>query len=150
MDTSVLIKDNCTTILQYVQRFPSGFLYYLVPNGHSIVSATHPKMLEYIPIHIVNNTQPKMPQASGMLFYNTEEVRHLVFKWAILCSLQEHCIAPKGSTVSCGFNFPEDRFGGCHRYDQSMFSVLVYNAFDPQSYILPQKLQTFAAMERMK
>lgn len=132
MDSSIIIKDNITTILQYMEEHKSGFLYYLPSNGHSIVSATHPKMLTYFPTKIPSDLRFGMPQATGMVMFNTRDIREKVLKWAILCSLDQSCIAPIGSTLKCNSNFPIDRFGGCHRYDQSMMSLLVNNAFNGQ------------------
>ena len=51
-------------------------------------------------------------------------------KWLVICVLKEDCIAPRGSTLYCGYNFPRDRFDGCHRYDQSLQNILISNAYN--------------------
>lgn len=143
MDSSVNIMKPYTKVLEHMVNNSSGFLYYLVPNGHSILSATHPKMFEYLPMKNVNETKMMQPQANGFLVFNTLETRKFIFKWVILCSLVQDCIAPKGSTKRCQFKSSVERnAGGCHRYDQSMFSILLTNKFSPDTerYIMEEKI----------
>ena len=139
MDAAVLFKSDIKPLLQHLVEHQTEFLYYFPTTGHSIVSATNPPMLEYIPALNSSQLTKDMPQASGMMILNTKETRQKIFQWALFCSLDENCIAPRGSTLSCNLNFPRSKFGGCHRYDQSMFSILVSNAFNSQesTYLLP-------------
>ena len=93
-----------------------------------------------------------MPQSGGMLVFSTKFVRNIIMKWAIVCSLLEDCIAPPGSYLDCGDNYPVDEFGGCHRYDQSIFTIVVSNAYDSQTerYSLRNDMLTFAYPWRVR
>ena len=44
-------------------------------------------------------------------------------------SLSTHRHVQYRSQLECNFHLPDDVFGGCHRYDQSLFAVLVSNAY---------------------
>ncbi|XP_031558091.1 uncharacterized protein LOC116294599 [Actinia tenebrosa] len=150
MDSSVKIRMPYTKLLEQMVNSSSGFLYYLHPNRHNILSATQPRMFEYLPMNNLHEMKFNQPQATGFITFNTPEIRKFIFKWAILCSLVQDCIIPKGSTIYCGSKFPEKPASGCHRYDQSMFSILVRNEFGSETkrYIIGEKLD-YADVNRM-
>ena len=131
MDSSVILKQHSkyAHLLEWMIKRKSAFLYYVSPSRHSIVFATHERMLDYLPMRGAKESNAKMQQATGMILFNTEHVLKHVMKWVVFCSLLEDCITPKGSQLECNFHLPDDVFGGCHRYDQSLFAVLVSNAY---------------------
>ena len=95
---------------------------------HSIAWATHPQMLQYLPMADLEAMTYEMNQGGGIIIFNTPQVLRDIFRWVLVCSLHEECITPKGSKRFCDFKFPKDDFGGCHRYDQAMMSIIVANA----------------------
>lgn len=152
LDSSVKIKKPYTKVLEQMVNYSSGFLYYLHPVGDTILSSTHPKMLEYLPMQKnLNERKLLLPQAGGVLAFNTPEIRKFIFKWAILCSLIQDCIIPKGSTKHCDPKYPEERTGGCHRHDQSMFAILVTNLFraETKRYMISKKMK-YAVVSRLE
>ena len=80
-------------------------------------------MLEYLPMEKVGAVKD-MLQGGAVVYVNKDEVRRRVMKWLVIC------ISPPGSTLYCGYNFPRDRFGGCHRNDQSLQNILISNAYN--------------------
>jgi len=136
MDSSVvLVKDySYQNLMERMIKKKSGFLYYVSPSRHSIIFATHKQMFDYLPMKGRNETKANMAQATGMILFNTEYMLRNVMKWVILCSLHEDCIAPKGAQLECDFSLPDDVFGGCHRYDQSLFATLVSNAYNDEMH----------------
>lgn len=141
MDASVIFGRNCSYqfLLQRMVKQGSGFLFYLsdARKHHSILFATHKHMFDYLPMKGEKEKKANMPQATGMILFNTKYVIKHVMKWVILCSLIEECIAPKGARLKCDFSSPDryNRFGGCHRYDQSLFSIVVSNAYNDQPHM---------------
>ena len=130
-DSSIILEQNYT---ERMVEQKSGFLYYTGGTGHSITAATHPRMFEYLPMKGKEQMSGPMEQAGGMIVYNTKNVLQNIMKWAIICSLHKECIAPSGSRVNgCNFSGGKYKYGGCHRYDQSMFSILSSNAFNYQN-----------------
>ena len=121
-------------------------MFFVGITGHSIIAATHPGMMEYITIK-TNDAVKDMFEANSMIVINTPEVQTHIMKWLVTCALIEDCIAPVGAKLYCGFNFPKDKFGGCHRYDQSLVNVLVSNVYssDRNRYLL----EGFAEVDRL-
>ena len=127
-DSSIRFQRNMTHIKERMVRYKTGFQYYVGPSGHSIVAATHPRMMEYFPMER-SGAVSDMFQAGAIIVLNTAEVQNNILKWMCVCVLNVDCISPSGSTLFCNFNFPREKFGGCHRYDQSLLSILVFNTY---------------------
>ncbi|XP_078350856.1 uncharacterized protein LOC144635649 [Oculina patagonica] len=138
MDSSIVLTRNITYLLQRMVRLQTGFLFYLPGAGHSIASATHPQMLQYLPMADLEVMTEEMNQGGGTIVLNTPQVRRDIFRWALVCALHRECITPSGSKLYCDFKFPKDQFGGCHRYDQAMLSIIVANAnnYKKEMYLL--------------
>ena len=151
LDASVVFQETYDKVVHNMVENNSSFLFYIGPAGHSIVSATEPRMFRYLPMKNAHLTKG-IPAATGMLVFNTKFVRSTIMKWAIACSLLEDCIAPPASHLYCGYKFPVDKFGGCHRYDQSMFAIVVSNVYDSQTerYSLRNDTPTFAYWKKGK
>ena len=144
-DTSIhfTARDRITVrkmIQKYVINRKTSFLYYVHPAGHSISWATNSDMFGYIPAVIRNMNEASnvtMPQANGVMMWNTQEFKHGVMKWGLLCALTKHCIAPPGAWLApAKLNkfCPKGRETKkqnhvCHRYDQSLFSILLRNHY---------------------
>ena len=148
-DSSIKFKGNNThEVLQRLTFGSSEVGIYVLQvgiTGHSIIAATHPGMMEYIPIK-TNDAVKDMFEANSMIVINTPEVQKHIMKWLVTCALED-CIAPVGAKLYCGFNFPKDKFGGCHRYDQSLVNILVSNVYssDRNRYVF----RDFAEVERL-
>ena len=121
-------------------------MFFVGITGHSIIAATHPGMMEYIPIK-TNDSVKDMFEANSMIVINTPEVQTHIMKWLVTCALKEDCIAPVGARLYCDFNFPKDKFRGCHRYDQSLVNILVSNVYssDRNRYVF----EGFAEVDRL-
>ena len=150
-DASMVFRKRVDEMLPYMVGKNSSFLYYIYLAGHSIVSSIEPTMLHYLPM-ISEHLPADMPQSGAMLIFNTKIVRSQIMKWSIACVLLEDCISPRGSHLECGDNYPTNTFGGCHRYDQSVFAITVSNAYNLQyeRYSLPKHLQVFAYPWRVR
>ena len=86
-------------------------------------------------------------KSAGTLAGKDFKVDDEIMKWLVTCAFKEDCIAPVGAKLYCGFNFPKDKFGGCHRYDQSLVNILVSNAYssDRNRYVF----EGFAEVDRL-
>ena len=129
-DSSIRFLGNLTNnVIELMSRHNTGAVFYLDSTHHSIVAATHPGMLEYFPM-VKEGAVKDMLQGGAVVYINKDEVQRHIMKWVVICALKNDCIAPPGSKLFCGFHFPRDSFGGCHRYDQSLQSILVSNAYN--------------------
>ena len=138
MDSSIILTRNISYLLERMVKLQSGFLFYLPGAGHSIASATHPQMLQYLPMADLEAMTYEMNQGGGIIIFNTPQILRDIFRWVLVCALHAECITPKGSKRFCDFKFPKDDFGGCHRYDQAMMSIIVANAnnYNQERYCL--------------
>ena len=152
MDSSVVFQDSYEKIVRYMVEKNSSFLYYLSRAGNTVISGSEPRMFEFLPMKGTKQITARMPQAGGILMYNTALARRDIMKWVLACCLEEHCIAPSGSTHECGDNYPPDTFGGCHSFDQSLLAIVVSNAYDSQEerYTLPNNMSEFAYPWRIR
>ena len=149
-DSSVRFLGNLTSnVIELMSRHNTGAVFYLDSTHHSIVAATQPGMLEYFPM-MKEGAVKDMLQASAVIYINKDEVQRHIMKWVVICALKKDCIAPPGSKLFCGFNFPRDRFGGCHRYDQSLQNILVSNAYNHKHEKYHYWSKDFAIMARRK
>ena len=151
-DSSVKFLENqqnhTRALMEQLAHHNSGMMFYLPSTGHSIIAATHPGMMQYFPMENAGAVK-NMLQASAVIYINKDEVQRYILKWLVICALKQDCIAPPGSKLFCGFNFPRDRFGGCHRYDQSLQNILVSNAYNSEEEKYHYTASdTFAVMNR--
>ncbi|VDP22792.1 unnamed protein product [Soboliphyme baturini] len=99
-------------------------------------------MYDYIPsiTEKLKHRYGPMYKAGLAFAVRTKEVVQDFMRWyvvcitliqAILCSLEEKCIAPDGSNYACEFNDGSyDQRVTCHRFDQSLMSLLLTNRND--------------------
>ena len=148
-DSSVKFNgDHTHAIIERLVRHKSGFMFYVSSAGHSIITATHPRMMEYLPMEKTGAVK-NMLQGGAVIVINTAEVQKYIMKWLVVCVLKTDCIAPVGSTLWCNYNFPRESFGGCHRYDQSILNILVSNAYNYEEERYHFSNKTFAIVNRM-
>ena len=100
--------NNRHDVLQRFARQRSVFMFFVGITGHSIIAATHPGMMEYIPIK-TNDSVKDMFEANSMSMINTPEVQKHIVKWLAICSLEGDCIAPFGAKLYYSFNFPKEK-----------------------------------------
>uniref|UniRef100_A0AC34G1Z2 Uncharacterized protein n=1 Tax=Panagrolaimus sp. ES5 TaxID=591445 RepID=A0AC34G1Z2_9BILA len=92
---------------------------------HSIFSATHPDMLKKFNFSVEIAKKNKMYGAT--LLVATRKSLEIISKWKE-CALEKECMAPEGSHRACDIpKLYSNEYGNCHRYDQSMMALLLYN-----------------------
>ncbi|KAH7709866.1 Protein R05A10.7 [Aphelenchoides avenae] len=101
-----------------------SFLIFREQSQHSIFAATHPGMYEYFPQVNLEFLKAQTQKESNVLFFSDSNYTRELVKWALLCALTEDCIDPPGAQLRCNFTDGMNVYGGCHRYDQSLYTVL--------------------------
>ena len=107
-------------------------------------------MFSYFPSNItrMNDKKLLMPQSGAQILYNTVELQQGFMKWAIACALTPDCMFPNFelSEVRIKFETRYNPYGtfehkhcsrenpalrpfNCHRYDKSLFAMLVQNMY---------------------
>lgn len=99
--------------------------------GHSIFSATHHGMYKYLNPKIETMKALQM-QAAYFLWIKRTSVQKSVLHWAVACALNPNCIAPNGHRLICNMKLVKT-YMNCHRYDQSLFTILLANKFMPEN-----------------
>jgi len=98
--------------------------------SYSTFSATHPKMMEFIPSDSEKLSRNPHIEIRAIIIHNTDDVHEHVMKMFTACALEENCLAPPGSKWQCKFDFTGRKPAGCHRYDESALNILLKNWFD--------------------
>ncbi|WAR28714.1 hypothetical protein MAR_014418 [Mya arenaria] len=98
--------------------------------SYSTYSATHPKMLEFIPSDTEKLSFHPHIEIRAIVIHNTDDVHQHVMKMFAACALEENCLAPPGSKRQCKFDFTGRKPADCHRYDESALNILLKNWFD--------------------
>ena len=156
-DTSIVFHENASKlIMKHIIKQKSSFVYYIKPAGHNVAWATHPIMFAYLPSNIshFNQENVQMSQGGASMTVNTFELKHKIMKFAIACALTHECIAPNYEITAkrvrwgtynpwgnfehryCNSSYPKNHPFVCHRFDQSMWMILVANCynFDERKY----------------
>ncbi|RMZ93725.1 hypothetical protein BpHYR1_010804, partial [Brachionus plicatilis] len=131
---NVFVSNKSDLFLAKSQK--NGLLAW--PQAQPVSQMTHPTMFRYLNSKQRDYFFVHMLDTSQFIIYNNKEIHQkLMLPW-VKCALKASCIAPPGSKYS-GCNFtrrPFFRYSGCHRYEQSAFSIiaaLLYK-FDESQY----------------
>lgn len=152
MDSSIIFQESYEKIVRYMVDKNSSFLYYIKRAGDTIISGSDHRIFEFFPMRGIEQKTARIPQAGAILTYNTAMVRQDVMKWVLACCLFEDCIDPLFVSTKCPDKYPLDRFSGCHLFDQSIFAIIVSNAYDSREemYTLPEEMLAFAYPWRVR
>ncbi len=132
MDSSVRLRGQPSSsydaIMDHV--YSLGGIMYPSTDKHTTFAVTEKTMYEYLPTDLTEMKKRLHIQATTMIIFRTQQVWENLLKWAILCSLNEKCIAPTYKN-DCEFK-PMFRgflttYANCHRFDQSMSNILLLN-----------------------
>lgn len=111
-------------------------LTILAAEGYgSVAIRTHRKMFIFLKEDPCNFKNLKELQASFIIYYGNEfGERHFMLPW-VSCALSFGCMVPDNNStyyLSCLPNV--ELFHHCHRFDQSMLSILLYKLFSKNVY----------------
>ncbi|UMM31831.1 hypothetical protein L5515_005867 [Caenorhabditis briggsae] len=90
-------------------------------SNHSNFATLVPGLLEYFPSNSLNLLKSSYQVQAGIIYFSRTEKTMEIFKWFVLCALDEDCMShPAGTNFDCylGPNRME-YFANCFRYDQS-------------------------------
>lgn len=170
-DTSIVFHASPDKLIsKYVLDRGSSFVYYINPAHHNVAWATHPIMFSYLPSNIskFNTKTMEMSQGGAILLYNTKFLKQKIMQYAVACALTHECLAPNYELTSKRVPFGSfNPFGNfehrycntsynpwnhpfvCHRFDQSLWMILVANAYDfDLSIFRPKKEENIALADR--
>ncbi|CAJ0947211.1 unnamed protein product, partial [Mesorhabditis belari] len=99
----------------------SAFLDYI--EASYVEKVCKQRMYSYLPIQ--KELNDRIQFAGGSILVKRSAFSSQIIKWALLCAMTDECISPVGSFREC--DFPKG-ITTCHRYDQSMLNILLYNA----------------------
>ena len=99
-----------------------------------ITALTHDSTLNYLGLNMSRTMAAKQIDYTipGTLFcvWLTEVIHEKWVKRWLDCALHEECIAPPGtSPYGCNFKIKGGAYIGCHRFDQSALTVILYQEF---------------------
>ncbi|WAR15205.1 hypothetical protein MAR_005310 [Mya arenaria] len=118
--------------------------FFLWPSPHVVntVGFTNPRMFTFLTESRCCYTESEMVDISTMAFYRTNTLWMDIMKPWLTCALNAECIAPPKSTYSACFETRAPKTTGCHRFDQSILSILMERMFQftskSEKYVVPR------------
>ncbi|CAO4376305.1 unnamed protein product [Caenorhabditis nigoni] len=109
-------------------------------SNHSNFATLVPELLEYFPSNSLNLLKSSYQVQAGIIHFSRTEKTMEIFKWFVLCALDEECMShPPGTNVDCYFGPNRmEYFANCFRYDQSVLNLLLLNKYqDHNKYYTP-------------
>eukprot|EP00117_Sycon_ciliatum_P001000 scpid60788/ scgid6849/ len=129
-DASIRFKKSIISV-DLLQEGP-GFVGF-GPEGTSPTGAfTHDVTLQSLGVNRSEVARTAITIGGVQIWIDHKEtVRDLLMRQWLACAISEQCMAPRGSTRHhCQLSQRDTgRFIGCHRYDQSAISVILWKAF---------------------
>ncbi|CAI5446805.1 unnamed protein product [Caenorhabditis angaria] len=136
MDAHIILIGGDFTNITYEERsieLVNSDIIFFKQTGHSNFATLFPKVLEYIPSGSSSllKSEEFGAQLGANIFYVSRTRQTLdLFKWWLLCALDETCMNPPGAKVHCEFGPNRfDSFANCFRFDQSVINLLLLNQF---------------------
>ncbi|EGT58659.1 hypothetical protein CAEBREN_06781 [Caenorhabditis brenneri] len=101
-----------------------------ISTWHSNFAVLHPGLLDYLPTNSIQLLKEIYQVGSGALHIPRTSETIEIFKWFVLCALEEKCMNPPGAQLHCEFR-PNtmDDYANCFRYDQSVLNLLLLNQY---------------------
>uniref|UniRef100_A0AC35F6H4 Uncharacterized protein n=1 Tax=Panagrolaimus sp. PS1159 TaxID=55785 RepID=A0AC35F6H4_9BILA len=127
IDAGIVFHENTNgTIMDIVQKSDSNIcgVRFFDDSGHSIIFATHPKMIQYF--NVSEDAAKKMEMIGASAFIISRKASEIVKKWKQCALDKEICMAPKGSNIGCSCSEcrSTNTYANCHRFDQSAISII--------------------------
>ena len=129
-DGSIRFKTGNMSLMNEKSLKSDGMAVF-TGTEHSVYSVTMPEMFNYLPM-VRDSKMYECLIATTVLMYRTEKVIRDILRWWITCALSKECIwnrAYSGCPFAQKGRNRWTEFGFCSRYDQSAFSILLYNAY---------------------
>lgn len=130
VDISVkFTKWNISHAIDYVRK--NSILFFVSSDDHqkaSMTAHTDVRTFQFLGEDICKFRPFNEVWATTAMFHFDEVTKTIVKAWAS-CALNEDCIAPRGSDrkLQCSEHSTAD--GQCHRFDQSVLSILIRRVF---------------------
>lgn len=121
------LRITCSELSQMLEPMlkEKGFTF-VKKTGHSITSATNPKMYIHLPANASANENISMAATGCLIFVNKTDIyKNFIRPWS-KCALNRNCISPSGSKERCDVKkYSPKSYANCHRFDQSALSLLI-------------------------
>ena len=114
--------------LQYLKQ--TGSLFFTYDKVLSVAKHTVITTFNYFQEHPCPYNEYGEVEAGNIAFYDNHVSRTIIRQW-VSCALIQNCLAPPGSQTGCNSN--STVAGHCHRYDQSVLSILLRRLYHQQN-----------------
>ncbi|EGT42590.1 hypothetical protein CAEBREN_13886 [Caenorhabditis brenneri] len=126
------------------ERSTEGFspVTSFIDTAHSNFATMRPGLLDYLPTNSIHLLKESHQVASGILHIPRTSQTIEIYKWFVLCALEEKCGDPPGpGGIYCKFGPNRmDHFANCFRFDQSVLNLLLLNQYqDHHKYLSKQE-----------
>ncbi|XP_065185278.1 uncharacterized protein LOC135815858 [Sycon ciliatum] len=129
-DASIRFKKSINSI--GLLRDGPGFVGFGPQSTSPTGAFTHDGTLQSFGVNRSEVAQTAITIGGVQIWIDHKEtVRDLLMRQWLSCAISEQCMAPRGSSrFNCQFSLRyTGKFMGCHRYDQSAISVILWKAF---------------------
>ena len=121
--------------VQYLKQ--TGSLFFTYDKTLSVAKHTVLQTFNYFEEHPCPYNEFGEIEAGNIAFYDKHVSRIILRNW-VSCALIQDCIAPPGSHTGC--SRVSQTVGSCHRYDQSILSIILRRLYhDQNDYPLVEK-----------
>jgi len=127
VDASVRFTQPNVDYVLRTMKERHGLVLFRDPE-HSVWSTTNPQTYNYLSTDEEGLKRTVTAPGTSFLVANTPEMFSTVLFWLYSCSLDERCIAPVMHPEPCNVTQP-DVFANCHRFDQSVITLLAANVW---------------------
>uniref|UniRef100_A0A8R1E5R8 Uncharacterized protein n=1 Tax=Caenorhabditis japonica TaxID=281687 RepID=A0A8R1E5R8_CAEJA len=154
MDAHINVKKpNMTKVLfeeiavgKSMNKLPSSIILF-IPTSHSNFAVLFPELLNYFPTNSIDllKSEQRGAQLGANTFYVARtEYTQKIFKWWVLCALDQTCMSPPEANIFCHFSENRfDTFARCFRFDQSVLNLLLLNDFQDYHKFYSQQVIAF-------
>ncbi|KAL4235372.1 hypothetical protein ACF0H5_007008 [Mactra antiquata] len=140
VDSSVRFQTgNIDQAVQFAKA--NSVLFFVIDNMgtlNSIPTLTDPQTFKFIGEDPCKFRDFSETMATSVAFHYDNISSAIVRAWA-LCALNKDCIAPEGSNKKRICKLRGSRDGECHRFDQSMLSILTRRLYHRTNQFPPDK-----------
>ena len=137
---SLVSKVSDLNQLKY--RGERSFFLWQPTSITGLIAYTNLKTFEYLKESRCCYMSSSMIDMSAMVFYRSEETWNHIMKPWLKCALTAACINPPKSQYSECFEVRAPKTTGCHRYDQSVLTIIMERMYSfstkADKYVIPR------------
>ncbi|KAK3593260.1 hypothetical protein CHS0354_012351 [Potamilus streckersoni] len=133
---------HATDLKQLKYRGDRHFFAWQTKEYIATIAYTNPKTFTYLNESRCCFLESGLVDMSMLVFYRTNFTWNAIMKPWLKCTLNKDCLIPPKARYSGCFHMRKPKTTGCHRYDQSVLSIILDRVFlftfKLEKYVIPR------------